>query len=681
MTSIPEQYKIRPSPDPTRVKETEWMTDADIQAEVLKPSIQWTDIGQGNLGKVFVEILGCDSLPNLDTGGFMGNKTDSFVSLVYEDAYARTDTIDDCLSPRWMPWSNRAFIFSMAYPSSLLYIGVFDYDASPMDDHDLVGRVSVDLANLRRDTEYVLGYNLHPSARVFGREVLGKITIRLRLEIPDERKLVLASLEPPPPVYVNVTKKRDFAVIRQTCLGKYDEEKYSVNTMKSYIEELQELKYALFYLEDALMTLFLWRGHFELTIFGREIRLPVHSFNAFVVAVFLVEHPQLFPSFCFAVLAWILIAVMGWRRNSENVWIRCFSYNEILKKLLLGDALVPPHNFEPYENVDKLNEEMELWVKRVEEAEKKAERDNAESKKEEEERLKELEEIGDADTDIGTKVGGGISIDPMRVVLFPIQLMLGTVCRAVRFVKNVVIWQEPYFSFWIATGSLVLAIACMFVPWFWLIKWTSRFVVWTLFGPWMKLLDIYYFSLINPETEEERQRRERADKLKRKLATTEAASKARVIREDAAKLKVMKKYMFGKFAMRIPILKQDRYPDIPLPESTATPFMQKEFSLAELAMQEAGYHRTRIPGQTLVGDMIPTIAVDSFTQAPIGRATAHPEKLAKDAPGAGEKSKTDTTTAAYVKIGSILTAASFVSLFGTPMLVKFIGSITGRDEL
>jgi hypothetical protein len=608
----------------------------------------------------------------MDTGGFLGNKTDAFVSLVFEDAYARTDTIDDCLSPRWLPWSNRAFIFHIAHPSSQLFLGVFDYDSGLLDDHDLIGRVSVDLTNLRPDTEYILSYNICPSARVGVREILGKITIRLRLEIYDERKLALTTLEPPAAVYVNVKNRRDYRVIRETCFGKYDEEKYDVRTLKSYVDELQQLQYSLFYIQDALTTLFLWRGHFELKVFGKEIHLPVHSFNAFVVSTFLVEHPQLFPSFCFASIAWMLIAVMGWRRNSENVWTRCWSYAEILRKVALGDDLTPPHKIKPFENFDAAREEMQQWVNRVEEAEKKAERDAIKYQKDEEDRLKEMEEIGETNDDIATKVGGGFSIDPVRAALYPIQLMLGIVCRALRFVKNVIIWEEAYFSFWIATGSFILAVVCLFVPWFWLIKWTSRIVVWTAFGPWMKLVDIFYLSSIRPETEEERKLREKAEQIKRKLSMTEAANHARQVREHTAKMKVMKKYMFGSFAMRIPILKQDRYPDVPLPESSAAPYKEKEFTLAELAMEEAGYKRTRIPGQTLVGDMIPTIAGDVFTQAPIGKATAHPEKLAKDAPGKGGKVSTDTTAVAYIKIGAVVAVAVVVSYVGTPMIADIL---------
>ena len=212
--------------------ETEWMTHEDIQLECMQPSDHWVDAGTGSLGRIYLEVLGCDGLPNLDTGGFLGNKTDAFVSLVFEDCYVRTDTIDDCLSPRWLPWMRRAFIFNIYHSSSQLLLGVFDYDAG-FDDHDLIGRVSVDISNLRNYSEYVLCYTIYPSARISGRSPGGQITIRLRLEIPDERKIVLSTLEPPPPFYVNVKKRKDFRVVRSTCIGKFDYEKYSIKTIKS----------------------------------------------------------------------------------------------------------------------------------------------------------------------------------------------------------------------------------------------------------------------------------------------------------------------------------------------------------------------------------------------------------------------------------------------------------------
>lgn len=121
-----KQYKIRPGPDPKRQEETTWMTEADLKTEALKESHQWIDTGNGALGRLFVEILSCEDLPNMDTGG--RNKTDTFVSIVFEDSVSKTDIIDDCLSPVWPPWCQRAFIFHMFHSSSQLFLGVFDYD-------------------------------------------------------------------------------------------------------------------------------------------------------------------------------------------------------------------------------------------------------------------------------------------------------------------------------------------------------------------------------------------------------------------------------------------------------------------------------------------------------------------------------------------------------------------------
>jgi Ca2+-dependent lipid-binding protein len=213
------------------------MTKSQIEEEYVKDSLRWVDAGAGRLGRLFVEILGCDDLPNLDVGGFAGNKTDAFVSLVFEDAVVQTDVVDDTLSPRWLPWTKRAFIFHMLHSSSQLFMGVFDYDAgiNPADDHDLIGRISVDLSNLRKDTVYTLNYKLCTTARMSGRKEKGSITIRLRLEIEDERKLLLSALEPPPKVYVNVKTRKEFRVVRYTCTGKYNMEKYSMKVINSYV--------------------------------------------------------------------------------------------------------------------------------------------------------------------------------------------------------------------------------------------------------------------------------------------------------------------------------------------------------------------------------------------------------------------------------------------------------------
>jgi len=160
-------YRVRPGPDPKRMDDTAWLTSQQIDEESLKPTKDWLDIGSGRLGKIFVEIIKCDNLPNMDTGGSLGNKTDAFVSLVYEDCVAKSETIANCLHPRWMPWSKRAFIFNMSHTSSQLFLGVFDADGGSLNSHDLVGRVSVELSNAVPDTEYFLTYNLYPVSIIY----------------------------------------------------------------------------------------------------------------------------------------------------------------------------------------------------------------------------------------------------------------------------------------------------------------------------------------------------------------------------------------------------------------------------------------------------------------------------------------------------------------------------------
>ena len=655
-------YKARPFPDPNRPAiETEWLSKEALQKAVLEPSRQWIELGEGDLGKIYLEILGCDGLPNMDTGALLGNKTDAFVACVFEDVYGRTDVINDCLSPRWTSWSSRAFILRIAHPSSVLNLGIFDYDSGGVDNHDLIGRVSVDLTNFRSATEYVLSYNFCRSARISERKSVGKLMIRLRMEVEDERKLAMAALYPPPPIYVNTKSKKDFYVIKKTCFGSVNEDRYSVSTLKSYVDELYDLQHVLFHIEDGLATLLLWRGQMEVTIpyLDVEINVPIHSICAFILSTFLVEHPTLIPSFCFGTLAWLLLAIGGWRQSSENVWKRTHSYSQIFRMIAFGDDNAEPHKIKPFENYEEAKKEAEDWVKRIEESEKDAALLAEEANQIEVERQRELMEVGDIDT--ATKANqSGISPNPVRAALYPIQIMLGILVRGIRIISNILSWQEAYISFWVTTCSLGLAIVSLFVPWLWCLKWGARIFAWTVFGPWMKLVDIYYVSLIAPETEEEREHRKRQEKLAQKLQNTEIAKQAQIKRENTAKLKSMKEYLFGKLSIRVPILKQDRYQDIPLAESFATPYREKNFSLAELAIKEAGYHKTRVPGQTLVGDMIPYVKEESFTQAPVGKATLHPEKLSRNAPGS--------------KVGIVTNSRKIMMAFGMAIGITYYGT-------
>jgi len=191
-----------------------------------------------------------------------------------------TDVIGNCLSPRWLPWTQRAFVFNIAHPSSDVFVGVFDFDpeASPLqqlstavsDVHDSIGRVVIKSQKFMPNTEYVLQVSnlaslfaaipfltfLTRSSFHFFRQYplyygeleehrkkpRGTLTIRLRLDYPDMRKALLAGMRPPDQSVVSVARKIDYATADYTVEGVQDDKAFSLSTLTGYVEEVQSYK-------------------------------------------------------------------------------------------------------------------------------------------------------------------------------------------------------------------------------------------------------------------------------------------------------------------------------------------------------------------------------------------------------------------------------------------------------
>lgn len=180
------------------------------------------------------------------------------------------------------------------------------------------------------------------------------------------------------------------------------------------------------------MTLLLWRGTMQIPIpFKEEVFLfPIHSLSAFLIMTLLVEHPHWIPSFFFASVAWLMLASQAYRRSLPELWSRCKSYKEFVETLVVGESGEPPDSIEAYENYDDAKAFLDRWQKRIEDAETAASKAYEEQIKAQEEYEREMEEIGDTqDTDIATKTGGGVSIDPFKSLLFPVQQNLALICR------------------------------------------------------------------------------------------------------------------------------------------------------------------------------------------------------------------------------------------------------------
>jgi len=414
----------------------------------------------------------------------------------------------------------------------------------------------------------------------------------------------------------------------------------------------------------ALVSLIFWRGQFDVEFMGNSYMLPVHSMIAFLIFVLLVERPLYIPSFFFASIAWLMLAIMFQRLHNPNPWRRCKSFLELFLTLVIGSSGTGPLSIKANENKAEAVAFEQRLRQRIMDAEAASLKAAKEAEEEQALAEKEADEIGETNIDISKQRSGGHSIDPFRKIMEPIQINLQIICKIIRYIRNILIWEECYLSFWLTICCVILSIACMFVPWAFLVLWTSRVIVWTFFGPWMKLADVYYYTPIENMTEEEIERRKDNYKMNRRLNTQAKALEARIERENAQKLKDMKKLMFGKFIMKVPVFKEDRWRDTPLPQSKAEPYIPKSLALAELAMQEAGYHRIRVPGQHLEGDMIPTIQVKAFTDAPVGQATKlHAEK--------------ESDSVAYAMIGSVVAGAAAITWFGIPFLASLAQGVVG----
>lgn len=86
----------------------------------------------------------------------------------------------------------------------------------------------------------------------------------------------------------------------------------------------------------------------------------------------------------------------------------------------MGKSIFVPRAIEANENTAGIQEDVDFWDKRVRDAEKKAKKRAEEYAREQEQYLKDLEEIGDASGDLSIQKRGGFSLpDPTRAYLYP----------------------------------------------------------------------------------------------------------------------------------------------------------------------------------------------------------------------------------------------------------------------
>lgn len=598
-----KEFRVKPYPDPLDLEETTWMTKEGLNKTCLKQSQNWVCCGSGDRGKVYLEVLKCDNLKNIDALQNVidpDNLTDSFVAIVMEDTMLKTDVVDDCLDPRWMPWTRRAFELNIISPASPIIIGVFDdYDNVGETSFAPLGRVVVDISNFYSNTDYVLTYELREDPNMRENEPTGTITIRLRLDW-DEREIIEYSYKPVPKFLINTERKEDFDLIRYLCKGEINEERSTMKTLSARTNEITSYSDVIFLAIDKLIQIMLWRGDFEVSLFGKALALPIHSFVFFFSGMTVANNIQLLPSFVFFGLTYMSVCYMLSLSHHPSPWKRVKPASYIVRTLLFGDQN-PSHTFEANQGFEKAKErELLHSLQRGRVSAYFWQFISVGLKYKRQYMTTSADGIVISTED---KTGFHLFEDKIWYLYLPLYYM----CLALRSVTDLLSWKQPNYSTQWTLLSAFLGLASLFVNWARVISWSLR-LFFCLFGPWMKFLDVYFVSKYYKTDAELMESKTTSEPQLEKIFQTKQLIGAKVLArrafEDGMKLKDMRAQKFGEYSETIPVLAAFQHDDVPLPESYAEAYVEDESVTKE--------HET-VPGQKLCGCMIHTTWVEGMS--------------------------------------------------------------------
>lgn len=596
------EYVVKPYADPKNVDSTTWFSKEELDHTSLDPSTNWIEaVGDDqDLGKLYFEIISVKGMPNLDSGQ-LGDMTDCFICSVFEDNIVRTDVIYDELSPRFMPWTQRAFVFPIKHPSSLLFVGAFDYDA--LGNHDPVGRVVVDMNNFHGNTVYLLDYKLHHA--LDKDDDRGTIRLRLRIEWKQNVKHSLKIYSALPKIMINVPNDRSFKTVKYLCRGHVDSDRPTIQKCKAYADEIMSYGDHFVFLLDNLASILLWRGSLNTEIFNLPLTLwvPLDSILLFIGSIVAVENPVMIPSIFCLLVAYFMFKV-GYRTSRHPYpWMRCKSpipfgqTREVTYEKHQGytDSLVLQElNRKRLQRLQVLLQAISYFYFTLQ---------------------KEYAKLDYAYYLVPTEEKFHLRLNVtffLENYLGALQQGLQTICCYMRVVRNVVTWKSYNYSFVIMIRFLVIGIALAIFPITFIFRWICRIVVFTCLGPWMKIIDVYFVQPFYPTANDEKELSDYKDfiydtfydatNLMNKLR-----HKIRLAEEEGLKLKDMKEVRFGNFTEEVKVMDLERYASIPEPTSTARPFD------TDHSIQEHGYRYIpmnsvrvkRLCGQRLYGSMVP----------------------------------------------------------------------------
>ncbi|KAL7580121.1 hypothetical protein ACA910_012880 [Epithemia clementina (nom. ined.)] len=256
----------------------------------------------GRIGSLRCEVLGCVSLARK-------SKPDVCVYLIAGDVAFCTDVIQGYRSPMWPSVCRRAAVFPLHHAYTRLYAGVFDVRARKNKENDVFcGRVSIDIASLRPNTEYDITFPLRASAFVYDKQKRGVLRLRFSLHWFTERGAVLSyfysprSLDPSAPLVqgsptIPCADPKTFRNVAVTIHGSDLPGKYSRLAFKATVREFQlyqlNIRYMLKYLvidaifyEKPYISLYLFFAGMHCVITESVSKVPPYLMG-FVIILYL----------------------------------------------------------------------------------------------------------------------------------------------------------------------------------------------------------------------------------------------------------------------------------------------------------------------------------------------------------------------------------------------------------
>lgn len=139
-------------------------------------------------------------------------------------------------------------------------------------------------------------------------------------------------------------KRMSLPVANYTCFGAHNEEKFDFTLIRSYVNEMLELKRFLKYaISDAISSLIMWRGQVQI---GKYL-LPLHSAMAFFGGIYVIERPHMIPGCFFLSIAWVMLASLNARIHHPSPWQRTLPFSHYLSLLVLGKSYLPSDEIRP----------------------------------------------------------------------------------------------------------------------------------------------------------------------------------------------------------------------------------------------------------------------------------------------------------------------------------------------